>query len=203
VAVALHHLDARERGGGSRPRSSLASLDATAAGRRSREPARWPRLRSEQTRVAAKPPSRRSGSAGQWGACAQRQAAKPRYPRGTRSCRHLRIPAVACSTPETTPVQALLRSGSHRDVEPDCHGKEGVAGSSPAEGSTKPAGNGGFRRGRRFAVGPHGPLWKRLEALRGERGCCHLLPTAVTGLVSVRPAPHAPSFLRCGRRLRD
>jgi hypothetical protein len=66
-------------------------------------------------------------------------------------------------------------------------GKEGVAGSSPAEGSS---GTCRKRRvsslERRFATGPDGPVWKRLEAGGGER------PAAIRcGL----PRPRG-----CGRR---
>jgi hypothetical protein len=74
---------------------------------------------------------------------------------------------VGASAPKRRAYKAFpqpMTGGSSLRVD----GKEGVAGSSPAEGSCEPAGNGGFRRGRRSAGGPHRPLWKRLEALGGD-----------------------------------
>jgi hypothetical protein len=41
-----------------------------------------------------------------------------------------------------------------------------------------PLETGGFVVQTRLGAGPDGPLWKRLKAPGGERGCCRLLPTA-------------------------
>jgi hypothetical protein len=43
--------------------------------------------------------------------------------------------AGACRVSELAPTQALWRPAQGLSTHPDCHGKEGVAGSSPAEGS--------------------------------------------------------------------
>jgi hypothetical protein len=59
---------------------------------------------------------------------------RPRYSRGTGRCISVPIGAADCSASVSPRVQALWLCVSHRDDGPDCHGKEGVAGSSPAEG---------------------------------------------------------------------
>jgi hypothetical protein len=77
-------------------------------------------------------------------------AAGERIPRSTGAkakakvpTRYRRLPKRAnrCGTLRdrvSQAMQALWLCVSHREHAPDCHGKEGVAGSSPAEGSQKP-----------------------------------------------------------------
>jgi hypothetical protein len=50
----------------------------------------------------------------------------------------MRISADGCRMPVARPVQAFWLCRRQRDDTRTCNGKEGVAGSSPAEGSQKP-----------------------------------------------------------------
>ena len=63
---------------------------------------------------------------------------KPRYPRGTGGCRNLPMHAGGCRNRIPARKQGLWLSAPRPDTFPDFNGKEGVAGSSPAEGSREP-----------------------------------------------------------------
>jgi hypothetical protein len=70
----------------------------------------------------------------------QRRQGTDAVPRSAESCSCVR-PDTGCGSRVT---QAFPLCSHTRGAAKDCHGKEGVAGSSPAEGLDKPAGNGGF-----------------------------------------------------------
>jgi hypothetical protein len=61
-------------------------------------------------------------------------SSEPRYPRGTGGCRNLPMNAAGCWNRIPAFTQALWLCTPPPKTLPDCHGKEGVAGSSPAEG---------------------------------------------------------------------
>jgi hypothetical protein len=56
----------------------------------------------------------------------------------------VRIAAYGCTMTVQQPKQAFWLCMRQRDDAPDCHGKEGVAGSSPAEGSKERPGFAAF-----------------------------------------------------------
>ena len=111
------------------------------------------------------------------------------YPVGNRRCRNVPV-ATACHGNRCPAVQRLCTSGEESPRWRDRHGKEGVAGSSPAEGFTNPA-------AARFSRSWSGSGDHFLDAQRvagpGERG--HMVRRARDrGLRCARPRrDHPPS----------
>ena len=92
-----------------------------------------------------------------------------RYPHGTGGCRKVRIPAGGCGMSVPRPMQAFWLWVRQRDDTRDCHGKEGVAGSSPAEGSSETPAQAGLLFARTAALGmcraPLEAVWKQRPQL--------------------------------------
>src|SRR3954462_12547283 len=61
--------------------------------------------------------------------------ALPGYRVGNGGSRTMLSAAGTCRFTDSVATQASWPPARRRATEPDCHGKEGVAGSSPAEGS--------------------------------------------------------------------
>jgi hypothetical protein len=68
----------------------------------------------------------------------RRSRSNSRYSHGTGGCRRVRIAACGCRMPVPRPMQEFWLYLRRRADTRDCHGQEGVAGSSPAEGFTRP-----------------------------------------------------------------
>jgi hypothetical protein len=135
---------------GRRARPSVAHgirawLRIPAAGRRVTT-TQWPCSRSRTTRAPARDIEGVTRCTGTMPATSSQLRGRPervgcgdlkvprrcrRMPNGADRCRRLR-------TPRARPMRAFWLCAGHLRASPDCHGKEGVAGSSPAEGSRKP-----------------------------------------------------------------
>jgi hypothetical protein len=113
------------------------------------------------------------------------QLRRSRCPRGTGGCRNLPMDAVGCRNRIPRREQGLWLCALARERLPDCHGKEGVAGSSPAEGFTN-------RAAARFSCFRSG---SRDHFLSQERVTA---PTRSGTLGRLRIA-NSPRSLTCGR----
>jgi hypothetical protein len=76
-------------------------------------------------------------------------------------------------------VQALWLCVGHREDAPDWHGKEGVAGSSPAEGSRRPRWR-GFVAQERF-VAAHTAAMEASGSTLRRGGCCGAVRSGARG----------------------